>query len=118
MATRIMLPCEGFSPAWEWADDWQLDVLRDWWGLSARLVRESVGAPAWAEYLDRDGAAWTRRALIGRMILDAIDVYGEAHVEATLDELGSERARDVLDGWIDGRVFAGELVRLVGEDEA
>lgn len=118
MATRIMLPCEGFSPAWEWADDWQLDALRDWWGLSARLVRESVGAPDWAEYLDRDGAAWTRRALIGRMILDAIDVHGEAHVEAVLDELGPERARYVLDGWIEARVFAGDLVLLVSESEA
>ena len=118
MATRIMLPCDGYSPAWEWMSVWQLEALRDWWGNSARLVRESVGAPDWAEYVDRDGSAWTRETLLTRMILDAIDVHGEAHVNATLERLGPDGARDMLDGWIDARVFAGELVRLVGEDEA
>lgn len=44
-----MLPSNGYSPAWEWLDDWQHDALRDWWGNSSRLVRESVGAPDWAE---------------------------------------------------------------------
>lgn len=43
MATRIMLPCDGYSPAWEWLSVWQLEELQNWWGNSARLVRENVG---------------------------------------------------------------------------
>lgn len=96
----------------------QLEALQDWWGNSARLVRESVGAPDWAKYVDRDGNAWTRNGLLTRMLLDAIDLHGGAHVEAILNRLGPERARDMLDGWIAGRVFMGELVRLVSEGEA
>lgn len=118
MATRIILPCEGYSPAWEWLSVWQLEALQDWWGNSARLVRESVGAPDWAEYVDRDGAAWTREGLLMRLILDAIDLYGESHADATIKDIGNDGMIEMLDGWIDGRVFAGELVRLVGEGEA
>lgn len=118
MVTRIMLPCEGYSPAWEWLSVWQLEALQDWWGNSARLVRESVGAPDWAEYVDRDGAAWTREGLLTRLILDAIDLYGGSHVDATIKELGNDGMVEMLDGWIDARMFAGELVRVVGGGEA
>ena len=45
MAIRIMLPCEGFSPAWEWMSVWQLEALQDWWGDSARLVAQGVLFP-------------------------------------------------------------------------
>lgn len=45
MATRIMLPCDGYSPAWEWLSVWQLEALQDWWGTSAHLARESVRGP-------------------------------------------------------------------------
>lgn len=117
MVVRIMLPCEGYSPAWEWMTMGQMDVLRDWWGTSARLVRESVGAPDWADYVDRGGAAWSREGLLTRMVFDAIDTFGEAHVDATIERVGNESMRAMLDGWIDGRVFCGDLVRLVGEDE-
>lgn len=117
MVTRIMLPCEGFSPAWEWMSLWQFDAFRGWWGTSARLVRESVGAPGWAEYVDRDGNAWTREGLLVRVIMDAFDLYGAAHVDATVERVGHDGMRDMLDGWIDARVFAGELVRLVDGDE-
>lgn len=118
MAVRIMLPSNGYSPAWEWLNDWQHDALRDWWGNSARLVRESVGAPDWAEYVDRDGNAWSREGLLTSLVLDAIDLYGESHVDATIKQLGNDGMIEMLDGWIDARVFAGELVRLVGEGEA
>lgn len=118
MAFRVMLPSNGYSPAWEWMSVWQLEALQDWWGASARLVRESVGAPDWAEYVDRGGAAWSREGLLTRMIVDAIDLFGEAHVDATIKDLGNDGMIEMLDGWIDGRVFAGELVRLVGEGEA
>lgn len=118
MTTRIMLPCDGYSPSWEWLDTWQLDALQDWWGSSARLARESVGAPAWAEYVDRDGAAWSREGLLVRLVFDAIDLFGEAHVDATIKELGNDGMTEMLDGWLEARVFAGELVRLVSESEA
>lgn len=118
MATQIMLPCDGYSPAWEWLSVWQLEALQDWWGTSARLARESVGAPDWAEYVDRGGAAWTREALLTRLILDAVDLYGESHVDSTIRELGNDGVIEMLDGWIAARVFAGELVHLVVEDEA
>lgn len=118
MATRIMLPCKGFSPAWEWMSVWQLEALQDWWGDSARLVRESVGAPEWAEYVDRDGAAWSREGLLTRLVFDAIDLYGESHVDATIKYIGNDGMIEMLDGWIEARVFTGELVRLVGEGEA
>lgn len=118
MATRIMLPCEGYSPAWEWLSVWQLEALRDWWGNSARLVRESVGAPDWAEYVDRDGNAWSREGLLTRLVLDGIDVFGESHVDATIKDIGNGGMIEMLDGWIDARVFAGELVRLISEGEA
>lgn len=113
MVTRIMLPCEGFSPVWEWMNMWQFDAFRRWWGNSARLVRKSVGAPDWAEYVDRDGNAWTREGLLARMIQDALDLYGEAHVDATIERVGHEGMRAAFDGWIECRVFAGELVRLI-----
>jgi hypothetical protein len=113
-----MLPCEGFSPAWEWLSVWQVEELQKWWGNSARLVRKSVGAPEWAEYADRDGNAWSRRGLLVRLVLDAIDLYGESYVDATIKELGNDGMIEMLDRWIDARVFAGELVRLVGEGEA
>ena len=118
MTTRIMLPCDGYSPAWEWLSVWQLEALQDWWGNSSRLVRESVGAPDWGEYVDRNGGAWSREGLLTRLILDAIDLFGEAHVDVTIKELGNDGVTEMLDGWIDTRVFAGELVRLVSEDEA
>lgn len=118
MTARIMLSCDGYSPAWEWLSVWQLDALQDWWGNSARLVRESVGAPDWAEYVDRDGAAWTREGLLTRMIVDAIDLYGESHVDATIKHIGNDGMIEMLDGWLEARVFCGELVRIVGEDEA
>ena len=53
-----------------------------------------------------------------RLILDGIDLFGEAHVDATIKDLGNDGVIEMLDGWIDARVFAGELVRLVGEGEA
>lgn len=118
MAVRIMLPCDGYSPAWEWMSVWQLEALQDRWGNSARLVRESVGAPDWAEYVDRDGAAWSREGLLTRLVLDAIDLYGESHVDATIQHIGNDGMIEMLDGWLEARVFCGELVRLVGEDEA
>lgn len=118
MTTRIMLPCNGYSPGWEWLSVWQLEALQDWWGTSSRLVRESVGAPDWAEYVDRGGNAWSREGLLTRLILDAIDLFGEAHVDVTIKELGNDGMTEMFDGWIDARVFAGELVRLVGEGEA
>lgn len=118
MATRIMLPCDGYSPAWEWLSVWQLEALQDWWGTSVRLARESVGAPAWAEYVDRGGAAWSRKGLLTRLVFDAIDLYGESHVDVTIKRIGNDGMVEMLDGWIDARVFAGELVRLVGEGEA
>lgn len=118
MATRIMLPCDGYSPAWEWLSVWQLEELQNWWGNSARLVRENVGAPAWAEYVDRDGSAWSREGLLVRLVFDAIDLFGEAHVDATIKELGNDGMVEMLDGWLEARVFAGELVRLVSESEA
>ena len=118
MATRIMLPCDGYSPAWEWLSVWQLEALQDWWGNSARLVRERVGAPEWAEYVDRDGAAWSCEGLLTRLILDALDLYGEAHVDAAAENIGNDGMIEMLDGWIGARVFAGELVRLVDEGEA
>lgn len=118
MATRIMLPCEGFSPGWEWLSVWQLEELQKWWGNSARLVRESVSAPEWAEYVDRDGSAWSREGLLVRLVFDAIDLFGEAHVDATIKELGNDGMVEMLDGWLEARVFAGELVRLVSESEA
>lgn len=118
MAIRIMLPCEGYSPAWEWLSVWQLEELQNWWGTSARLVRESVGAPDWAEYVDRDGNAWTREGLLVRLVLDAIDLYGESHVDATIEHIGNDGMIEMLDGWLECRVFAGELVRLIDGDEA
>lgn len=118
MAIRIMLPCDGYSPSWEWLNAWQLDALRDWWGTSACLVRESVGAPDWAEYVDRDGAAWSREGLLTRLVFDAIDLFGEAHVDAMIKDLGNDGMIEMLDGWLEARVFAGELVRLVSESEA
>lgn len=118
MAIRVMLPSDGYSPAWEWLSVWQLEALQDWWGNSARLVRESVGAPEWAEYADRDGNAWSREGLLARMIQDALDLYGETHVDATIERVGHEGMRAAFDGWIECRVFAGELVRLVSESEA
>ena len=118
MATRIMLPCDGYSPAWEWLSVWQLEALQDWWGTSAHLARESVGAPDWAEYVDRGGAAWSREGLLTRLILDAIDLFGEAQVDAEIKELGNDGMAEMLDGWLGARVFAGELVRLVSADEA
>lgn len=118
MAIRITLLSNGYSPAWEWLNDWQHDALRDWWGNSSRLVRESVGAPEWAEYVDRDGNAWSREGLLAGLVLDGIDLFGEAHVDATIKDLGNDGMTEMLDGWIDARVFAGELVRLVGEGEA
>lgn len=118
MAIRIMLPCDGYSPAWEWARPGTLEALREFWGRSERLVRESVGAPDWAEYVDRDGSAWAREALLARLILDAVDLYGESHVDSMIRELGNDGVIEMLDGLIAARVFAGELVRLVVEDEA
>lgn len=118
MATRIMLPSGGYSPGWERMSVWQLEALQDWWGNSARLVRESVGAPDWAEYVDRDGNAWSREGLLTRLVLDGIDVFGESHVDATIKDIGNDGMIEMLDGWIDARVFAGELVRLVSEGEA
>lgn len=118
MVTRNMLPCEGYSPAWEWLNDWQLDALRDWWGNSARLVRESMDAPDWAEYVDRDGNAWSRSGLLADLVFKAIDVYGAVHVNDALADLDSVQMDAMLQGWINARVFAGELVRLVGEGEA
>lgn len=116
--TSIMVPCEGYSPAWEWARPGTLEALREFWGRSERLVRESVGAPAWGEYVGRDGTVWTREALLTRLILDAIDVFGEAHVDAEIKELGNDGMVEMLDWWLGARVFAGELVLLVSEDEA
>lgn len=118
MAFRVVLPSNGYSPAWEWLNDWQHDALRDWWGNSSRLVRESVGAPDWAEYVDRDGNAWSREGLLVRLVLDAIDVYGESHVDATIKDIGNDDMVEMLDRWINARVFAGELVCLVSEGEA
>lgn len=114
----MMVPCKGFSPAWEWAGLGTLEVLRDLWGRRARFVRESVGAPDWAEYVDRAGAVWSREGLLARLVFDAIDLYGESHVDSTIRELGNDGVIEMLDGWIAARVFAGELVRLVVEDEA
>nr|DAS06573.1 MAG TPA: Selenoprotein, putative [Caudoviricetes sp.] len=114
----MMVPCEGFSPVWEWAGPGALGVLRELWGRRARFVRESVGAPDWAEYVDRAGAAWSREGLLTRLVFDAIDLYGESHVDATIKQLGNDGMVKMLDGWIDARVFVGELVRLVGEGEA
>lgn len=113
-----MLPCEGYSPAWEWLSVWQLESLQNWWGTSARLARGSIGAPAWAEYVDRRGAAWSREGLLTRLAFDAIDLYGEAHVDATIKDIGNDGMIEMLDGWIEARVFCGELVCVVGEDEA
>lgn len=118
MAIRIMLPCDGYSPAWEWLSVWQLEELQNWWGNSARLVRENVGAPAWAEYVDRDGNAWSREGLLVRLVFDAIDLFGEAHVDATIRELGNDGMVEMLDWWLEARVFAGELVRLISESDA
>lgn len=114
----MMVPCEGFSPVWEWAGPGALGVLRELWGRRARFVRESVGAPDWAEYVDRAGVAWSREGLLTRLVFDAIDLYGESHVDATIKQLGNDGMVKMLDGWIDARVFVGELVRLVGEGEA
>ena len=114
----MMVPCEGFSPVWEWAGPGALGVLRELWGRRARFVRESVGAPDWAEYVDRAGAAWSREGLLTRLVFDAIDLYGESHVDATIKQLGNDGMVKMLDGWIAARVFVGELVRLVVEDEA
>lgn len=113
----MMVPCEGFSPVWEWAGPGALGVLRELWGRRARFVRESVGAPDWAEYVDRAGAAWSREGLLTRLVFDAIDLYGESHVDATIKQLGNDGMVKMLDGWIDARVFVGELVRLVSADE-
>lgn len=118
MVFRVMLPCDGYSPAWEWMNAWQHDTLRDWWGNSARLVRESVGAPDWADYVDRDGNAWSKVGLFADLVFKAIDVYEDAHVNASLADLDSVQMDAMLRGWIDARVFCGELVRLVGEGEA
>ena len=117
MTTWIMAPCDGYSPAWEWLNAWQLDALRDWWGDSARLVRESVNAPDWAEYVDRDGNAWSKSGLLAGLIFEAIGVYGDVHVNDALANLDPVEMDAMLRGWITARVFAGELVRLVSESE-
>lgn len=118
MAIRIMLPCDGYSPAWEWLSVWQWEALQDWWGNGAQLVRESVGAPAWAEYVDRDGAAWSREGLLVRLVFDALNLYGETRVDTMIKDIGNDGMVEMLDGWIDARVFRGDLVRLVSEGEA
>lgn len=118
MTVRIMLPCDGYSPSWEWMSVWQLEALQDWWGTSARLARETVGAPDWADYVDRGGNAWSKSGLLADLVLKAIDVYGDAHVNDVLADLDPVEMDAMLYGWIGARVFAGDLVRLVSENEA
>ena len=96
-----------------------LEAMQDAWDERESFTRAELGgAPDWAEYVDRDGAAWSREGLLACLVFDAIDLFGEAHVDATIKDLGNDGMTEMLDGWIDARVFAGELVRLVGEGEA
>ena len=96
-----------------------LEAMQDAWDDVYSFTRSELGgAPDWAEYVDRDGAAWSREGLLTRLVLDGIDVFGESHVDATIRDIGNDGMIGMLDGWIDARVFAGELVRLVGEGEA
>lgn len=96
-----------------------LVAMQDVWDERESFTRAELGgAPDWAEYVDRDGAAWSREGLLTRLVFDAIDLFGEAHVDAMIKDLGNDGMIEMLDGWLEARVFAGELVRLVSESEA
>ena len=109
---------KGFLPGWEWMTVWQRELLRDWWGTTDRVSRESAGVPDWAEYMDVDGSLWSRQGLLARLILDGVDAFGEAHVTAMAECIGDDGMRAMLDGWINARVFVGELIPFVSEGEA
>lgn len=108
---------EGYAPASDWLTEESAKALQDWWGLSARLVRESVGAPAWADYVDEEGGAWTRAGLFGEYMAFVTACHSEEIVSACLFA-EPVRCFEAFESWVSGRVFAGELVRLVGEGEA
>lgn len=115
----VIVRREGYAPASDWLNGQDAAALRDWWGTCARLLRESVrGVPDWAEYVDRDGGAWTRAALYDRMISDAVEAVGQASVDKVIRRYGSEWLLRQFDTWLKGLVWGGELVRLVGEGEA
>jgi hypothetical protein len=108
---------EDYAPASDWLTDENGKALRDWWGRCGRLLRESVDAPAWADYVDRNGGAWTRAGLFGEYVALVTAFHSEAMVSACLFA-DPARCFAEFESWVAGCVWDGELVRLVDECEA
>lgn len=88
----------------------QLVALQGSWDVGEFLLRESVGAPEWAQFVDRDGTAYSVEALAeewlqggepagGREVLLAISPIVTAHeiVRSIAERVATGKLRAVVD---------------------
>ena len=86
----------------------QLVALQGSWDVGEFLLRESVGAPEWAQFVDREGTAYSVEALAEEQL------QGDAQeMMALLIELSPALAARVIIDSIMDHVTGGELRAVV-----
>ena len=90
----------------------QLAELQASWDEHEYVLRESVGAPEWAQFLDRDGVAYSIEALAEAWLQDGVE-YGELRARELLIGLSPQLAARMIMDRIIERVEAGELRAIV-----
>ena len=122
-ADRIETECEGGGPvrdtskcktmtAGEYMTPEQTAELKDSWDEREYVLRDAVNAPEWAQFVDREGTAYSVEALAEEWLSGSRegDRFGAGELMPALTPALAARA---ITGSIVERVVAGELCAVV-----
>lgn len=89
--------------------------LSKWWSSGSRLDRTTVGAPGWAEYIDRYGGLWTRSDLCTHW-LQIMECNISERGVANMVKNYFANAIAAFEKYLRNRIDEGTLVELVGRN--
>lgn len=90
----------------------QLAALKASWDEQEYVLRDAVNAPEWAQFLDRDGKAYSVEFLAEEWLQDGVMEDGVTHREVMLDMSPALTARMIWASLAE-RTEAGELRAVV-----
>lgn len=90
----------------------QLVALQGSWDVGEFLLRESVGAPEWAQFVDRDGTAYSIEALAEEWLRDGAE-EGELSEREVMVALSPVVTAQMIMESIVNRTEKGELRAVV-----
>lgn len=101
---KTMRAAEYMTPA-------QQEAMVETWGAQNYVLRDEIGAPDWADFVDRDGTAYSIEALAEEWLQGKNDF--DAGVCQLMAALSPQLASKAVIDSIEERVEAGELRAVV-----